>query len=309
MQAESANVAKLIRDGESYLVSHGVPNARRNAEWLLAHVLDCRSADLYMDTRYVPATPQIEAYGRLLKRRGSREPLQYILGTTEFMSLPFCSSPGVFIPRPDTEILVEKIENCLAGIGAYDTAQVAADRSVPHQPPNGTGCRVADLCCGSGVIAVSIAKRLPGSWTVAVDVSPAATDLTTKNAELNGVGDRIECVCAEAVEFLAGSTEPFDAVVCNPPYVPTADIASLPPEIRYHEPRLSLDGGVEGLDFYCAIISVLRRSLKSGGVVGFEIGTGQAKSVCELLDTASLVDIRVYQDYVGNGRVVITQNV
>jgi len=284
----------------------GVPNARRNAEWLLAHVLACRSADLYLDTRYVPAPAQRKAYERLLERRGAREPLQYILGMTEFMSLPFYAVPGVFIPRPDTEILVERIEEHL--IRANDSPSGAGDVSWMARALRNTTPRVLlDLCSGSGVVAVSIVKRVARTVATAVDVSPMATDVAAKNAELNCVGRRVDCICADAVEFLERNERCFDVIACNPPYVPSDDIASLAPEIQLHEPRLGLDGGRRGLDFYCAIVRSLRRSLKPGGAAFFEIGAGQAESVCELLAGESLDELTVHKDYAGNDRVVVAR--
>jgi release factor glutamine methyltransferase len=306
MDLESSDVSQLLRFGESYLTMRGVPNARRNAEWLLAHVLACRSADLYLDTRYAPAPIQVRSYRRLLERRGAREPLQYIVGMTEFMSLPFYAVPGVFIPRPDTEVLVEKIEGYLNGLdnnpdGVGDVSPAArALRSVAPRV-------LLDLCSGSGVIAVSIVKRVARTVATAVDVSPMATDVAAKNAELNCVGRRVECVCSDAIEFLESNEDRFDVIACNPPYVPTGDIASLAPEIQLHEPRLGLDGGRGGLDFYCAIVRSLRRSLKSGGAAFFEIGANQAESVRELLADESLEETTVYTDYAGNDRVVMAR--
>jgi release factor glutamine methyltransferase len=298
------DVSQLIRHGESFLTMRGVPNARRNAEWLLAHVLACRSADLYLDAHYVPASIQVRAYERLLDRRGSREPLQYILGMTEFMSLPFYAVPGVFIPRPDTEILVEKIEEHLAEVDE----RAAADSSPMTQALQSKAPRhVLDLCCGSGVIAVSIVKRVARTVATAVDVTDIATDVAARNADLNCVGRRVDCICADAIEFLENSEHRFDVIACNPPYVPTADLATLAPEIKLHEPRLGLDGGLVGLDFYCAIVRLLRRSLKPGGAAFFEIGAGQAESVCELLASESLTDVSVYKDYAGQNRVVVAR--
>jgi len=298
------DVSQLIRDGESYLAMRGVPNARRNAEWLLAHVLACRSADLYLDTHYVPAPIQVRAYERLLDRRGSREPLQYILGMTEFMSLPFYAVPGVFIPRPDTEILVEKIEEHLAKVnGRATTDGSSMTRALQSDAPR----HVLDLCCGSGVIAVSVVKRVARTVATAVDVTDIATDVAARNADLNCVGRRVDCIRADAIEFLENSPHRFDVIACNPPYVPTDDLASLAPEIKLHEPRLGLDGGRGGLDFYCAIVHVLRRSLKPGGAAFFEIGAGQAERVCELLAGESLTDVSVYKDYAGQNRVVVAR--
>ena len=304
MELGSADVSQLIRHGESFLTMRGVPNARRNAEWLLAHVLACRSADLYLDTRYIPAPIQVRAYERLLDRRGSREPLQYILGMTEFMSLPFYSVPGVFIPRPDTEILVEKIEAHLAKINDKAEADPSPmTRALQRDAPR----HVLDLCCGSGVIAVSIVKRVGRTVATAVDVTDIAADVAARNADLNCVGRRVDCICADAIEFLENSEHRFDIIACNPPYIATDELASLAPEIKLHEPRLGLDGGHGGLDFYCAIVRLLRRSLKPGGAAFFEIGAGQAESVRELLAGESLTDVSVYKDYAGNDRVVVAR--
>ncbi|MDH3215200.1 MAG: peptide chain release factor N(5)-glutamine methyltransferase [Candidatus Krumholzibacteria bacterium] len=285
------NVSQLIRQGESHLITNGVPNARCNAEWLLAHVLGCRSADLYLDTRRVLDRTQVEAYRSLIKRRGMREPLQYIIGATEFMSLPFYSSPGVFIPRPDTEVLVEKIESLVTGLN-----------------PDGEAM-VLDLCCGSGVIAICLLKRVATAMAIGVDASPAAICLTLRNAELNGVQDRLDGVVSTARDFLGDNRTRFDIVVCNPPYVPLGDIDRLPPEVRLHEPKQSLDGGSDGLDFYRDAVPRLVGSLKRGGIVAFEIGVTQGEIVCDLLSKSSFVDIEVCEDYAGLDRVVVARSV
>lgn len=290
MRARPANVSQLIRDGALFLGDRGVPNARRNAEWLLAHVLDVRSADLYLDAGHAPIAAQIQAYKKLLDRRGAREPLQYILGTTEFMSLEFYSAPGVFIPRPDTEILVQCVENRLA------------------DDPVDDGRRIADICCGSGVIAVALARRVARLDASAVDIHAAAVDLAEKNAALNGVADRVHCVHEDAIAYLSRTSERFDAIVCNPPYVRSADIPRLSPEIRDHEPVIGLNGGPEGLDFYCAIAGVLRRSLKPRGFVAFEIGCDQAARVADILEAESLSDVEIHKDYAGHDRVVMARS-
>jgi release factor glutamine methyltransferase len=306
MPIRSSTVSKLIRRGESYLTKRGVPNARRNSEWLLAHVLACRSVDLYLERDCVVNPLQTAAFGRLIERRGKREPLQYILGSTEFMSLPFYSRPAVFIPRPDTEVLVESVERLLA---ARDVRSGAKPPYHVSDLPGETTreVRLADLCCGSGVIAVAMVKRSPKIVATAVDVSRAAVDLTAKNASLHAVDDRVECVCGDAIEFLATSRQRFAAIVCNPPYIPMADLPVLAPEIRLHEPRLGLDGGADGLDFYRAAIPLLRDRLTTNGIVGFEIGSDQGAAVREMLDTASMCDIQVKQDYSGNDRVVVAR--
>lgn len=307
MPARPSTVSHLIRRGESYLTRRGVPNARRNSEWLLAHVLACRSADLYLESDCVVDPLQTAAFGRLIERRGRREPLQYILGSTEFMSLPFYSRPGVFIPRPDTEVLVESVERHLAARDGFASQGKPGHVTNHGQLSGERAVRVADLCCGSGVVAVSIVKRNPQVTATAVDISRAAIDLTAKNALWHGVDARVECVCADAIEFLTESSERFAAVVCNPPYIPIADLPVLAPEIRLHEPRLGLDGGVDGLDFYRASIPLMKSRLETGGIVGFEVGSEQSEAVCELLDREAMSDIQVNQDYAGNDRVVVAK--
>ena len=164
---------------------------------------------------------------------------------------------------------------------------------------------ILDLCCGSGVIAVSLVKRVRAANAIAVDVSSKAIDLTARNAALNSVENKVRAVCGEAVEYLTQSDQRFDAVVCNPPYVPRADIADLSPEIRIHEPVTGLDGGDDGQDFYRASIPLLRRVLRPGGLVAFEIGSNQRRSVSELIRDAAFPNIDIHQDFGGADRVIV----
>jgi release factor glutamine methyltransferase len=283
-------VFNLVKQGARYLGEHGVPNAPRNAQWLLAHALACRSADLYLDPVRIPADSQVSLFRTLVARRASREPLQYVLGCTEFMSLPFHTVPPVFIPRPDTEVLVERVEERLLW-----------KATAPEKP------RILDLCCGSGVIGVSLASRLARATVVAVDVDEAAVRLTEKNAALNGVANRLQVVQADALRFMAAGEGKFDAIVSNPPYVPTDDIDSLPPEIRCHESVLGLDGGRDGMDFYRAAAPLVVGRLAPGGIVAFEIAEFQGSDVTGLLADAGLRDGEVCRDYGGLDRVVIAR--
>ncbi len=292
MLADLTDIVRVLRSAESYLVERGVPNARRNAEWLLAHVLDCRSPELYLTPYKVIDRTELDAFHALLRRRGEREPLQYILGTTEFMSLPFRVRPGVFIPRPDTEVLVEAVEAWFL-------------------PPRGEFRRkiggritVLDICCGSGVIGISLVSRLQDVDCVAVDIDAGAVALARENAVSNGVESRVRCLEADASEFLRGRPGPYDAVVCNPPYVPSGDIAGLLPELRDHEPALGLDGGADGLRFYRELVPLLTPVTVPGGMVAFEIGDTQAKAVAKLFESASFTDVTVHKDYRDLDRVV-----
>jgi release factor glutamine methyltransferase len=293
MLSDLTDILQLLRDAESYLVERGVPNAKRNADWLLAHVLGCRSPELYLTPYRVIDRASREAFQSLLRRRGKREPLQYILGSAEFMSLPFHMRQGVFIPRPDTEVLVEKVEALLRA------------QPSPRGPDNGGGTlTLLDLCCGTGVIGVSLACRLARLSCTAVDVDEGAVLLAGENAVLNSVEERVHCVRSDAAEFLRREMGTYDAVVCNPPYVPTADIEGLLPEVRDYEPRLGLDGGPDGLRCYRQVIPLIPRVTASGGVVAFETGDAQGRAVAALLETAGFVSAAVHKDYGDLDRVV-----
>jgi len=278
----------LIRQGEDVLVAHGVPNARRNAEWILCDTLGCSVLDLYVRAPR-PTGDELARFHERIARRASREPLQYILGTTEFMSLPFEVHPGVFVPRPDTEVLVEAAEGWLRG------------------RPLGDPLRLLDLCCGSGVIGVALAVRIPNLEVDAVDRSRDAARATTRNAAANGVAARVHVHHGDAAAFLERATQSpmrFAAVACNPPYVESGVIASLPPEVARHEPVAALDGGPDGLDAYRALVPLLAAVLAPGGLVIFEIGDAQASAVSGMLERERFAGIRVIQDYGGRDRVV-----
>jgi release factor glutamine methyltransferase len=292
MLADLTDIVRVLRDAESYLIERGVPNARRNAEWLLAHVLGCSSPELYLTPYRVIDRARLDLFHSLVGRRGAREPLQYILGTTEFMSLPFLVRPGVFIPRPDTEVLVEAVETVLrVHRGSF-------------RPTKNGRVTVLDLCCGSGVIGVSLVCRLAEVDCVAVDVDADAVDLTRDNAARNGVESRVRAVEADAAEYLLGRPGPYDAIVCNPPYVPSGDIAGLLPELKDHEPSLGLDGGPDGLDFYRRLVPLLPPAMATGGIAAFEIGDTQARTVTSIFESASFGDVTVHRDYRHLDRVV-----
>ena len=292
MLADLTDIVRVLRDAEAYLVERGVPNARRNAEWLLAHVLGCRSPELYLTPFRVIDRADLDTFRSLVQRRGQREPLQYILGATEFMSLPFLVRSGVFIPRPDTEVLVEVVEKLLRAYGGVSPAK-SEERTT-----------VLDICCGSGVIGISLVCRLPDVDCVALDVDSGAVALTRENARRNGVEHRVRGVESDASAFLNGRPGPYGAVVCNPPYVPSGDIAGLLPELRDYEPRLGLDGGPDGLRFYRELVPLLHAVTAPGGIIAFEIGDTQGDEVSAMIDAASFTDVAVHRDYGNLARVV-----
>jgi release factor glutamine methyltransferase len=287
MDARAERIRELLNRAEDHLVRHGVPNARRNAEWMLCHTLGWSMLDLYVQSGERLKDERVDAFWQRVERRASREPLQYILGSTEFMSLPFDVRPGVFVPRPDTEVLVERAEALL--------------RARPlHEP-----LRVLDLCCGSGIIGVSLACRIANLSVTSVDVSHEAADMTAHNAGRNGVADRVRVIEADAFAYLDGARDQFTAILCNPPYIESGQLAVLPREVREHEPVRALDGGPDGLDFYRRVIPALRPRLAADGFVMFEIGDTQGSAVSSLLRDAGFARIEVVRDLSGRDRVVI----
>jgi release factor glutamine methyltransferase len=206
------------------------------------------------------------------------------------MSLEFEIHDGVFIPRPDTEVLVEAAERWL--------------RSCPVDEP----LRLLDLGCGSGVIGVSLAARVPNLEVWAIDASPEAVAATRANAHGNQVGDRVNVHHGDAAVFLSETTdapERFTAIACNPPYIASGELDDLPPEVRDHEPMAALDGGADGLDAYRELIPKLSPRLIPGGLAIFEIGDAQAAAVSGMLAAGEFSDVDVFQDYAGGDRVVV----
>jgi len=285
MQTRQKNIGELLREGWMLLERNGVPNARRNSEWLLASALECSVLDLFVDSHRPAPLSGAERYRNFLMRRSAREPLQYITCDTLFMSLPFVIRPGVFVPRPDTEVLVERVEEKLKKY----------DRPI----------RVLDLCSGAGVIGIALAKRLANCEVVGVDCSGEAVRLAGENAALNGVTRRVRFVHETAGNYLSAGDPDFTAVVCNPPYIAQEDIDGLPPEVRDHEPRKALDGGPGGLDFYRETIPRLSVVMQAGGYAAFEIGSAQRDAVVALLESTVFGTTESYRDYNGHDRVVI----
>lgn len=258
----------------------GIASARLEAQLLLAHVLGCTRVQLYTGFDKPLAEPELAGYRELIRRRLAGEPVAYLLGEHEFWGLPFHVDPSVLVPRPDTETVVEVARS------------LRADRSAP--------CRVLDLCTGSGAIAVSLAKELPAARVIATDRSEAAVALARKNAERNGVGDRVEVRVGDLWEPVAG--ERFDLIVSNPPYIATDVIPTLSPEVR-REPVLALDGGADGLAFYDRICARAREHLEPGGALVVEHGFDQAEPVRARFEAAGLTSVTLVHDLGKNPRV------
>jgi release factor glutamine methyltransferase len=259
----------------------------REAEWLLLHALGIPPVALWSEPHAPVAADREAVLESLIQRREGREPLQLILGEVPFHGIALAVEPGVFVPRPETEELVEVV---LERIAAMRVARG----------------RLLDWGTGTGAIAVAVAKALPG-WTVtAADWSPIARCLAARNAERNGVEARVEVVAGDfdVPEPVTSRRTLFDVVVSNPPYVRRGDIPGLMPEVRDHDPREALDGGPDGLDAFRSLARGMHAWLRTGGLLALEIGADQADNVLGIL-SVPILDARVLPDRAGHPRYVI----
>ncbi len=280
--AKRVKVMEALRLAEGYLSRHGVESPRLSAEHLLARRMGCSRLDLYLRFDHDLMEEVLAPYREDLKTRSTRYPLQYILGEVEFMSLPFMVREGVFIPRPETELLVEWIE------------EIAGDAPA---------ISFVELGVGSGVIAGSLCRRHPGWKGVGVDVSAAAVALAKENFEALGVSSRMETFVADGLGTLSAGGA-FDLVVSNPPYVPAAAIPSLDAEVSRYEVHAALDGGADGAGFFPVLAAEARRLLGPGGFLAFEIGHGQGGAALEICARAGLERASMRRDFNGLERIV-----
>ena len=261
----------LIR-GTDQLSAHPLlrENAFRDATALFLHALSISRALLMAHPDRRVDREQQAAYQALLERRLRFEPIQYILGSTDFFGLTLRVTPAVLIPRPETELLVE---------------------AVIARLPAGTPIQTADIGTGSGAVAIPLAHHLPLASVTALDLSPAALAIAQENARTHYLEDRItflesdllSALDDEATRSIQNGAKRFDAIVSNPPYVPTLDAPTLHPQVRDFEPAMALFAGDTGLDIYRRLIPQALAHLKSGGLLALEIGHGQRDAVASLL--------------------------
>ncbi|MGA9071210.1 MAG: peptide chain release factor N(5)-glutamine methyltransferase [Terracidiphilus sp.] len=279
--------------------------ARRDAELLLCHVLGCDRAWLLTHLNHGIEAEQGERFGALLARRTTGEPIQYILGETEFYGLPFRVTPDVLIPRPETEHLVEKVLELAAqvqgaGAKAHDGHSTFAARlkSCPvTEPPHSfvfEAPRIVDVGTGSGCIAIALAHHLPDAKITAIDLSSMALIRASENAALNHLSPRIRLLEGDLLAPVAG--ERFEIIVSNPPYVPTIDRAQLSVEVREYEPAQALFAGEDGLEVYRRLIPVAFDALVPGGYLLLEIGYGQSPAITQLLTNSGFQQIEFVPD-------------
>lgn len=255
-----------------------------DAEVLLCFLLQRERIYLYLNRMEELDVDIVDNFFKLVDRRKMGEPVQYITGHQEFMSLDFYVKPGVLIPRGDTEILVEEV---LKRIDSFKNPVVA------------------DVGCGSGAISVSIAKYKDDAIVYALDIMPIPLEITKINAEKNGVYERVKVLQSDKLSALEEKTEEIDVIVSNPPYIREDVIKTLMTEVRDFEPHTALSGGVDGLYFYREITKQAARLLKQGGLLAYEIGHDQRIDVTRILVENGFEKIEFFKDYAGHDRVVL----
>lgn len=260
----------------------GIDSPRLDADLLVARALQMERIALYLDLERPLDDTERGRVRQLVERRRRREPVAYILGEREFYGRPFEVNPHVLIPRPDTELLVEQ------ALRALDAG------------PDGA---VLDLCTGSGAVAVVVAAERPEQHVVATDISEQALEVARRNAERNGVAERVAFHSGDLFEALPDS-EPFACITANPPYVREDERAELQPEVRDHEPELALFAADEGLGVIRRILQGAAERLVDGGSLLMEVGYQQAAQVAELFEQAGFRDVERVPDLSGIERVV-----
>ena len=279
--------SEALKEAENLLIKNKIDSARLEAEILLAHVLNTNRINLYLGLNKAPLTEeQVEDYRKLIQRRISHEPTAYIIGHKHFMNLDLIVNENVLIPRPETEILVESV--------------IERIRDIEDK------LRIVDIGTGSGAIGLTIAKYLPDVLVDMVDISDAALEVARRNAEQNGVIFQVNLYSGDM--FAPVLDNKYNVIVSNPPYIPSKVIDTLQIEVQKYEPRLALDGGEDGLDFYRKLVNDSPQLLLEGGLLAFEIGIDQADDITKLIESSGqFINIEVIKDLADIDRVIIAR--
>jgi release factor glutamine methyltransferase len=333
------DIRTALKEGIAKLREADVPSFTLAAELLLLHILSRNRTWLYAHPEEIVTDAEAQRFFDLIARRAAGEPTQHLTGKQEFWGLEFEVTPDVLIPRPETEHVIEV---------ALDRLALRELRAGRPKKFDGTGLQIADIGTGSGCIAIALAKKLPGANFVATDISPAALAVAKRNAQRHAVADRIEFseanlfvpVGAQQAAPQPGtmpnsapliprksevsnkpsstcdsplptrhSPHSFDLIASNPPYIGHREAASLPREVRDHEPHAALFGGEEGYELYAGLITQSAQHLKSGGLLVLELGHNSLPAVQPLLDPSSWINVGVTNDLAGIPRVFAAEKI
>ena len=274
----------LYLDTRARLKRAGVESAQLEAREIICYAADKSREQFYRDMTLYVSGGMERRVEELVQRRMAGEPVAYIIGEWEFYGLPLDVSRDVLIPRMDTELL--------------------AERGILKARESGEGARVLDLCAGSGCVGLTIAANAPECRVVLGELSEGALRVCKQNIRRNELNARVTCLSVDALEAPSSTLWDFDAIVCNPPYIPSGDIEALDVSVREYEPRIALDGGEDGLEYYRAIAEKWKSALRLGGALIFEVGIGQASAVEEILEKNGYEEVKILPDTQNILRVV-----
>ncbi|MGO0063703.1 peptide chain release factor N(5)-glutamine methyltransferase [Brevibacillus fluminis] len=286
---QPTTIREALLRASSFLQEHGCKDPRFEAELLLRHVLGMERAKFLASLPDPMPDGAAERFQALCERRAAQEPLQYVIGTQEFFGREFVVRPGVLIPRPETEILIEQVLQY-------------ADRLWTKE----SELAVVDIGTGSGAIALTLASERP-HWAVStVDLSTDAIEIARDNAKRLGLVDKVRFLQGDLLEPLLLQGERVDVLVSNPPYIPSSDVLELDREVKEFEPLLALDGGEDGLNCYRRLCEALPRVLKEQALVAFEVGIHQAQDVARLMLASGVIgETAIVPDLAGIDRIVV----
>lgn len=275
-------ILSLIEWCANYLAQHQRDEARLHAELLVAHALKCSRLELYTNFDKPLSREELARFKVMLKRRLMREPLQYIIGETEFMGIPLEVNAHVLIPRPETEQLVERV---LEAVPSIDSKPV----------------EILDIGTGSGNIPIAISEFAPSTRVTSLDISADAIAVAKSNADRNKV-NAITFVCSDIFGDVI-PRGPFDIIVSNPPYISASEFELLQPEVRDFEPRIATTDGGDGLRFFRRIAEIAMVHLKPRGYLFLEIAYNQSEAVTGILQEAGLSEVMLFKDHAGHTRI------
>lgn len=279
---QASTAADELKLAFERLKDAGVDTPLLDAQVMMARALGRSRLDVIAHPEYVLDDAQRSEFLSMLERRAARCPLAYIVGTREFFGLEIGVGPGVLVPRPETELLVEE---CLRRVGGESPV-------------------IADVGTGSGAIAVALATGLPAARVYATEISPPALEVARANVEKHSLAERVSVLEGDMLAPLAGLGIRFDAIVSNPPYIPSDEIPRLQPEVAVYEPVEALDGGRDGLDAYRRLFPEAVELLREGGFVAVEVGAGQAGGVRRIAESVGCARVETARDLAGIERVI-----
>jgi release factor glutamine methyltransferase len=280
-------VLEAIQKSADFLGKKNVESPRLQVELLLAHLLKMQRMKLYLNFDRALSPVEIDSLRELVKRRGQREPLQHIVGSTSFCGFEIAVNRHALVPRPETELVAEFGWNFLSTLNPQPSTAL-------------------DFGTGTGCIAIALAAKCPPAKIFALDISADAIALAKENAAKNNLAERIEFLQGDGFAAIATDSK-FDLIISNPPYIPSAEIETLQPEVRDFDPRGALDGGADGLDFYRRISAEAQPFLKPEGKIMLEFGDGQADAIKEIFENEKWIVEAVKEDYSQRARILIAK--